>query len=39
VIDLESRRVVGFAMAEYMRADLVCDALAMAIERRRRRRD
>ena len=35
VIDLESRRVVGFAMADHMRAELVCDALEMAIEQRR----
>jgi transposase InsO family protein len=35
VIDLGSRRVVGFSMAEHMRAELVCDALAMAIEHRR----
>ena len=35
VIDLESRRVVGFAMADHMRASLVCDALEMAIEQRR----
>jgi transposase InsO family protein len=34
VIDLASRRVVGFAMAEHMRADLVCDALEMAVEQR-----
>jgi len=32
VIDLASRRVVGFAMADHMRAQLVCDALRMAIE-------
>ena len=35
VIDFESRRVVGFAMAEHMRADLVTDALQMAIDLRR----
>jgi transposase InsO family protein len=35
VIDLESRRVVGFAMADHMRASLVCDALEMAITQRR----
>ena len=35
VIDLESRRVVGFAMAQHMRASLVCDALEMAITQRR----
>ncbi|EQD36644.1 integrase catalytic subunit [mine drainage metagenome] len=34
VIDLSSRRVVGFAMANHMRAELVCDALKMAIEQR-----
>ena len=34
-IDLASRRVVGFAMADHMRASLVCDALTMALERRR----
>jgi transposase InsO family protein len=34
VIDLASRRVVGFAMADHMRASLVCDALRMAIELR-----
>ena len=33
-IDLASRRVVGFAMADHMRASLVCDALRMAIELR-----
>ena len=35
VIDLESRRVVGFAMADHMRTSLVCDALEMAITQRR----
>jgi len=35
VIDLGSRRVVGWAMADHMRAELVCDALRMAIENRR----
>ena len=35
VIDLASRRVVGWAMADHMRAELVCDALRMAIEARR----
>ncbi len=35
VIDLASRRVVGWAMAEHMRAELVGDALTMAIEARR----
>jgi putative transposase len=35
VIDLSSRRVVGWAMADHMRAELVCDALKMAIETRR----
>ena len=34
VIDLASRRVVGFAMADHMRASLVCDALQMAIDLR-----
>jgi transposase InsO family protein len=35
VIDLASRRVVGWAMADHMRAELVCDALRMAIQNRR----
>jgi len=35
VIDLASRRVVGWAMAEHMRAELVMDALEMAIGLRR----
>jgi putative transposase len=35
VIDLASRRVVGWALADHMRAELVGDALRMAIEQRR----
>jgi transposase InsO family protein len=35
VIDLYSRRVVGWAMSERMTADLVCAALRMALWRRR----
>jgi len=35
VVDLASRRVVGWALADHMRAELVCDALRMAIEHRR----
>lgn len=35
VIDLFSRRVVGWAMAPHMRASLVCDAFAMALRQRR----
>lgn len=35
VMDLFSRRIVGWAMAPHMRAGLVCDALAMAISARR----
>lgn len=35
VMDLASRRVVGFAMADQMRASLVCDALRMATTARR----
>ena len=35
VVDLYSRLVVGWAMAERMTADLVCDALQMALWRRR----
>jgi transposase InsO family protein len=35
VIDLASRKVVGFAMADHMRSELVEDALKMAIEQRK----
>ena len=35
VIDLASRRVVGWAMADHMRTQLVSDALRMAVARRR----
>jgi transposase InsO family protein len=35
VIDLASRRVVGWALADHMRAELVCDALQMAVDTRR----
>jgi transposase InsO family protein len=35
VIDLASRRVVGWALADHMRGELVCDALRMAIAHRR----
>lgn len=35
VIDLASRRVVGWAIADHMESSLVCDALKMAIEHRR----
>lgn len=37
VIDLGSRRVVGWSMADHMRAELICDALGMAIAQRRPR--
>jgi transposase InsO family protein len=37
VLDLASRRVVGWAMADHMRTELVTDALNMAIEQRRPR--
>nr|WP_086014502.1 IS3 family transposase [Thiothrix nivea] len=36
VIDLFSRQVIGWAMGERMAADLVCDALQMAIFKRKR---
>jgi putative transposase len=35
VQDLFSRRIVGWSMAEHMRAELVVDALTMAVSRRR----
>ena len=35
LIDLYSRKVVGWAMSERMTADLVCDALQMALWRRK----
>jgi transposase InsO family protein len=35
IIDLGSRRVAGWAMADHMRAELVCDALDMAVAARR----
>ncbi|OKI21376.1 transposase [Nocardiopsis sp. TSRI0078] len=35
VMDLFSRRIVGWAMAAHMRAELVCDALSMAVSARR----
>lgn len=35
VIDLFSRRIVGYAMADHLRASLVIDALSMALDRRR----
>ncbi len=34
MIDLYSRRVIGWAMSERMTADLVCDALQMALWKR-----
>ena len=35
VMDCYSRRIVGWSMAEHMRAELVVDALEMAVTRRR----
>jgi transposase InsO family protein len=35
IIDLYSRRVIGWAMGERMTADLACDALRMALWRRK----
>jgi putative transposase len=39
VIDLCSRKIVGWAMADHLEADLVCDALKMALARRHPRAD
>ena len=36
VIDLYSRRVVGWSLADHLRADLVCEALEKALKSRRR---
>ena len=35
VMDLYSRRIVGWALADHLRAELVLDALEMAVKRRR----
>jgi putative transposase len=35
VMDLCSRRIIGWSMAEHLRAELVCDALNMALAARR----
>ena len=35
VLDLFSRRVVGWATADHLRCELACDALGMALEHRR----
>ena len=34
VMDLYSRRIVGWSLADHMRADLVCDAMKMALSTR-----
>ncbi len=39
VIDVASRKVVGWAMADHMRAELVCDALSMAVGNRQPQAD
>ena len=36
ILDLYSRQVIGWSMSERMTADLVCDALQMAIFKRKR---
>ena len=35
VLDLFSRRIIGWATADHMRAELTCDALRMALQHRR----
>jgi len=35
LLEAHSRRIVGWAMAEHLRAELALDALAMALQRRR----
>jgi len=35
VLDVFSRRIIGWAMADHLRTELVTDALGMALERRR----
>ena len=35
VLDVFSRRVVGWAMADHLRTELILDAVGMAIQRRR----
>jgi putative transposase len=39
IIDLYSRAVVGWSMSERMTAKLACDALKMALQRRKKPRD
>ena len=39
IIDLYSRAVVGWSMSERMTAKLACDALEMALQRRKKSRD
>lgn len=39
VLDAWSRRVVGWSIADHLKAELVCDALDMAIWRRRPKKD
>ena len=36
ILDLYSRQVIGWSMSERMTADLVCDALQMAVFKRKR---